>query len=173
MTLGGHASSVVRVSAVPPAIPTRLPRREDAFRVPRALTDDGTFVIDATWGTIQPIALAQGVRTVGELELIDHMQRGLPVIDTRSANDFDERTIPGALNIPHADILHRITELDPDHETVLFCNGPQCSATPDAIRRLLDAGHPAPALLYYRGGLRDWMTLGFATADQAVAGSSS
>lgn len=37
---------------------------------------------------------------------------------------------------------------------------PQCTATPRAIAALLSAGHPAAALLYYRGGIHDWVTLG-------------
>ena len=48
----------------------------------------------------------------------------------------------------------------PETDTILFCNGPQCAATPDAIRRLFDAGHPPERLLYYRGGIHDWVTLG-------------
>ena len=44
--------------------------------------------------------------------------------------------------------------------TILFCNGPQCAATPDAVEALLAAGYPAGALAYYRGGLHDWQTLG-------------
>lgn len=154
-------------------VPARLPRRADAFRVPQPLTRDGAFAVDATWGTVQPIELAAGVRTVGELELIEHMQRGLPVIDTRGADAFAECTIPGARNIPHADVIDRIAELDPSRPAVMFCNGPQCSATPDAIRSLLAAGHPAPALLYYRGGLRDWMTLGYPTAPGGAQGGDS
>ena len=43
---------------------------------------------------------------------------------------------------------------------MLFCNGPQCAATPDAIRTLLRAGYPAERLAYYRGGIHDWVTLG-------------
>jgi len=50
--------------------------------------------------------------------------------------------------------------LDPDRATVFFCNGPQCAATPDAIRTLLASGYPPETILYYRGGIHDWMTLG-------------
>ena len=152
---------------------SRLPRRSDVHRVPQPLTDDGLFAVDATWGTVQPIELAPGVRTIGELELIDHVQAGLPVIDTRGADAFAECTIPGARNIPHDEVLARAGELDPARPAVLFCNGPQCTATPDAIRRLLAAGHPAGALRYYRGGLRDWMTLGFPTAQGGESCSHS
>jgi hypothetical protein len=40
--------------------------------------------------------------------------------------------------------------------TVVFCNGPQCTATAHAIDALLAAGWPAERLLYYRGGIYDW-----------------
>ena len=45
--------------------------------------------------------------------------------------------------------------------SIVFCNGPQCPQTPDAIGHLLEAGHPAASIAYYRGGLHDWVTLGY------------
>lgn len=48
----------------------RLARRADAFMVPKPMPDEpGRFIVDGTWGTINPIELAPGVRTVGELEV--------------------------------------------------------------------------------------------------------
>jgi rhodanese-related sulfurtransferase len=120
----------------------------------------GRFVVDGTWGTINPIALAPGVRTVGELEVLAHIERGLPVIDSRRPEFFAAGTIPGATSLPHTETRERAGELDPAVDTVVFCNGPQCAATPQAVRALLDAGHPAERLLYYRGGMHDWLTLG-------------
>jgi rhodanese-related sulfurtransferase len=151
----------------------RLPRRADACMVPRPLSEDGLFQVDGTWGAVQPIELAPGVRTIGELELVEHLECGLALVDTRLEHLHCASTIPGAVNIPHEDILARIGELHPDRPTVFFCNGPQCAATPDAIRTLLAAGHPAEAILYYRGGMRDWMTLGYPTvpgADESIRG---
>jgi rhodanese-related sulfurtransferase len=147
----------------------RLPPREHTCQVPRPV-GDGLFEVDATWGTVQPIELAPGVRTVGELELIEHLRDGLPVIDTRLEHFNRMGTIPGARSVPHDRIADRLEELDPGLPTVLFCNGPQCQATPDAIHRLLDVGYPADAILYYRGGLRDWITLGYPTAPGEAVG---
>jgi len=139
----------------------RTPRRGDAFMTPRPVSGDpGRFVVDATWGTLNPIQLAPGVATVGELEVCDHVEAGLPLVDTRPAKVFAKATIPGARSIPHGEMAKRLGEVDRDVPTVLFCNGPQCSATPQAIRTLLDAGFPAGSLLYYRGGIHDWVTLG-------------
>jgi hypothetical protein len=51
--------------------------------------------------------------------------------------------------------------------TVVFCNGPQCTATAQAIDALLAAGWPPERLLYYRGGIHDWVTLGLPLARPA------
>jgi rhodanese-related sulfurtransferase len=99
------------------------------------------------------------VHTIGELEVLDHLRSSGRCIDCRQSAYYAQGTLPGAVNIPHQHISARRDELDPGRPTVLFCNGPQCTATP-AITALLAAGHPAPALLYYRGGIHDWVTLG-------------
>ncbi len=119
----------------PAAVPSprRLPRDDDTLQVPRALGARGRFVVDATWGTVQPLELAPGLRTLGELELIAHIEAGLPLVDTRLPHFFAQGTIPTARSIPHGEILERIGELDRTTATVVFCNGPQCAATPWAV----------------------------------------
>jgi len=139
----------------------RLPRNADAFMVPRALDGvPGRFVVGGTWGTITPMQIAPGVRTVGELEVIAHIEAGLPLVDTRLANYLASGTLPTARAIPHTTMADRLDDIDPAINTVLFCNGPQCAATPDAIGTLIESGHPAERLLFYRGGIHDWVTLG-------------
>ena len=140
----------------------RIPRRDRPCQIPRTL-GNGFFEVDAAWGTVQPIELAPGVRTIGEVELVEHLERGGPLVDTRLSHFNREATIPGARSIPHEQIAGHLDELDAAGVTVFFCNGPQCAATPDAIGRLLDSGFPAAAILYYRGGMHDWMTLGYPT----------
>jgi rhodanese-related sulfurtransferase len=137
--------------------------RENSCMVPQT-GDDGMVRVDPTWGSVQPIELAAGVRTIGELELLEHLSRDLPVIDTRQPDFLDDATIPGARRVPHEEILQHVDELDAAKPAVFFCNGPQCKATPDAIRTLLEHGYPAGSILYYRGGMHDWMTLGYPTA---------
>ena len=139
----------------------RAPRRGDACMVPQPVAGrPGLVIVDATWGTISPMQLAPGVRTVGELEVIGHIEHGLPLIDTRLEHFYNAGTIPGARNISHERASEAITALDPKKPTVFFCNGPQCAATPETIRALLGAGYPARSILYYRGGIHDWVTLG-------------
>lgn len=118
-------------------------------------------MVDGTWGEIAPMRLAPGVETVGELEVIEHARQERPLVDTRLPHFVQAGTIAGAKAIPHAEIIDRIDELDRSVPTVFFCNGPPCAATPAAIEALLAAGYPADKILYYRGGMHDWVTLGF------------
>jgi rhodanese-related sulfurtransferase len=141
----------------------RLPRRDDPQRVPRPTDDDrGLFVVDATWGKIAPLSLGSGVRTVGELEVMAHLRAGGRAVDTRQDEYVAASgALPGAVAIPHEDVVARREEWDDGGGAVVFyCNGPQCTATPQAIKSLLEAGFPADRILYYRGGIHDWMTLG-------------
>jgi rhodanese-related sulfurtransferase len=139
----------------------RVSRRGATCMVPQPVPGQpGLLTVDATWGTITPMQIAPGVVTVGELEVVDHIGAGLPLVDTRLAHFFHEGTIPGARNIPHESAGDAIGSLDPDVATIFFCNGPQCAATPDAIRALLARGYPPEGILFYRGGIHDWVTLG-------------
>jgi rhodanese-related sulfurtransferase len=81
-------------------------------------------------------------------------------VDTRRAHFYRQGTIPSARNVTHGSMTDSLGSLDPDLATVFFCNGPQCAATPASIRTLLAAGYPGASILYYRGGIHDWMTLG-------------
>ena len=138
-------------------------RERAPMRVPMLLADSGLVVIDATWGTLNPMQLAGGVGTVGELEVMEHLDRGLSLIDSRPADAYGSLTIPGARNVPHDETAERIGELDPAQPTIFFCNGPQCAASPEAIDALLSAGYPPASIRYYRGGLHDWISLGLPT----------
>lgn len=132
--------------------------------VPWPLVGEADVVaVDTTWGELQPLVVAPGVRTVGELELLDLAQQGAVLVDSRTAGSFGGRTIPDSVLIPHDEVIQRREELDPGRLSILFCNGPQCPQSPDAIRRLLETGYPATGLAYYRGGMHDWVTLALPT----------
>jgi rhodanese-related sulfurtransferase len=141
--------------------PERLARRDPVARLPRAVAGEpGLFIVDATWGLIQPLQLRGGVRTVGELEVLEHVRAGGMLIDTRQHEHVAHGTLLGAVAIRHEDIVDGLAELRPAGPVVLFCNGPRCTATPQAVAALLAAGWEAARLRYYRGSVHDWVTLG-------------
>jgi rhodanese-related sulfurtransferase len=145
--------------------PSARSRNQQPRSVPWPVQGEADVVaVDTTWGELQPLEAAPGVRTVGELELVELVEQDAVLVDCRTAGSFGGRTIPGSVNIPHDVIVKRRSDLDPNRLAILFCNGPQCPQSPDAIRGLLDAGHPAAALAYYRGGMHDWVTLSMPTS---------
>jgi len=44
---------------------------------------------------------------------------------------------------------------------LFFCNGSWCSQSPKAIFKLINMGYPKEKLLWYRGGLQDWLIYDF------------
>lgn len=135
---------------------------------------------------IQPLEVADGVATIGELELIAFLENdaqsgtGL-LIDARTPDFYKAGTIPGSVNLPfnllNADennpfitpILEQLGAVQQNDGTwayenalslALFCNGPWCGQSPRAIRNLISVGYPADKLKYYRGGMQNWLMLG-------------
>jgi rhodanese-related sulfurtransferase len=139
----------------------RTPKRGETQMVPQRVKDEtGLVQVDTTWGIIQPMQVAENVRTVDEIEVNDWLGKGHQVIDGRTPDFYNKSTIPGAINIPHTQIVERMDELNGVQPAIFFCNGPQCPQSPTAIHNLLEAGYPPEKILYYRGGMHDWVTLG-------------
>lgn len=139
---------------------------------------------------IHPIEIAPGVKTVGELEVLDFLSRqvrqniGL-LVDARMPDWYEKGTIPGAINIPFTilssglDNPHtsRILKLlgaeekdgkwrfDNARELLLFCNGMWCDQSPRAISNLLNLGYPAERLYWYRDGMQAWQMLGLTVTE--------
>src|SRR3954452_18081817 len=101
-------------------------REHDPVSVPQPVPGEPDLVVaDTTWGELQPLEAAPGVRTVGELEVIALVEQGAALVDCRTPGSFFVATLPGSINIPHDDVVDRRDELDPDAIAVMFCNGPQ------------------------------------------------
>jgi len=121
---------------------------------------------------IQPHNVAEGVTTIGELELLDMLQNPeATVVDSRTNDWFQGGTIPGAINIPYTFIVDELGQLgcEPDFDgwdcqaakpVALFCNGVWCGQSPTAIRNMLEESYPADRIFYYRGGMQGWRMLG-------------
>lgn len=139
----------------------RPSKRDETQMIPKSVKGEvGLVQVDTTWGIIQPLQVTNGVRTVDEMEVNEFLEKGLPIIDARTPGFYDVSTIPGSKNIPHDEITKRMDELDRSQPSIFFCNGPQYPQSPTAIHNLLEAGYPPEKILYYRGGMHDWVTLG-------------
>ncbi len=138
---------------------------------------------------IQPASVAPGVETIGELEMIEYLQKiaagddSILVIDSRTPDWVKKGTIPGSVNIPWTtlspargadpisigDILQEqfnvkesegLWNFEDAKTLVMFCNGMWCGQSPQNIKTLLKFGYPTHKLKWYRGGMQDWEILG-------------
>lgn len=142
---------------------------------------------------VQPMELVPGVTTIGELELLDFLQRKsggkepILIIDSRTPDWVAKGTIPGAINLPWTTLYPRSSGYKPiEVESILnlqfnatvddgiwnfsdamtlvfFCNGPWCGQSPTNIKALVNLGYPAHKIFWYRGGMQAWQSLGLTT----------
>ena len=73
-------------------------------------------------------------------------------IDTRSKEEFETTTIPGARHIEWREVIERIDEIPEDQKTILFCNTGALSA--QAVFALRVAGRDN--VLVLQGGFSGW-----------------
>lgn len=141
---------------------------------------------------ILPMSLDPSVKTIGELELLSHVKSGdALLIDSRTPDWINGKsgTIPGAINIPWKEInigkggADEITmgehleffggkqneddswDFSGAHRVIFFCNGYWCGQSPANIKTLLGMGYPGEKMLWYRGGMQAWSSLGFNTVE--------
>mgnify|MGYP006276830139 CR=1 FL=1 len=141
---------------------------------------------------IQPASLHPDVETIGELEVLNYLQRraegddSVLIVDSRTPDWVEQGTIPGSVNIPWTELsqsqgadpftIHDIMtgqfnaqeqeglwDFSNARTLVLFCNGPWCGQSPANIRTLLRYGYPANRIKWYRGGMQSWENLGLTT----------
>jgi len=136
---------------------------------------------------IHPMKVADGVKTIGEVELIDLLKTKIShdeavLIDARLPDWYKVETIPASINLPFT-LLE-----DADAETVdavfsslgakkvgdswnfskakdlvIFCNGLWDDQSTRLIKSLLKYGYPASKIYYYRDGFQGWKLLGLTT----------
>ncbi|MBF0190077.1 MAG: rhodanese-like domain-containing protein [Magnetococcales bacterium] len=137
---------------------------------------------------IQSIDTAPGVKTIGELELIQFMTQevnkgtGL-LIDARTPDWHAQGVIPGSINIPYTELTPSLGSNPIETENALkrtgavqgeggwdftkakklaiWCNGPWCGQSHAAIQGLVEMKYPADKIFYYRGGMQMWKLFGF------------
>ena len=123
---------------------------------------------------VHPMQSAPGVKTVGELDLLDFLSSDVAqgnglLIDARMLKFYNSETISGSINIPFVlftssagDILPLLGALSDNNsgdwdfsdakDLLLWCNRPWCDQSPRAIKALVKEGYPPEKLRYYRGG---------------------
>jgi len=91
-------------------------------------------------------------------ELLDRLRSGTAtVLDVRPEDEFAHGHLPGALNIPLAQLERRLAELPADREIVAYCRGPWCVLSFEAVAVLRQLGYQVRRL---EDGFPEWKMAG-------------
>jgi len=86
------------------------------------------------------------------------------VINVLGKDNYEEKHIPGSINIPLDQLEDRVDELDKDNEIIVYCASPSCQASPKAAETLSEHGFDVAD---YEGGMSDWEDAGEDVCDGA------
>ena len=95
---------------------------------------------------------------VSREELLDRVRAGTATaLDVRPEDEFGSGHIPGAINIPLAQLERRLAELPAGVEIVAYCRGPWCVLSFEAVAILRQRGFRVRRL---EDGYPEWKTAG-------------
>ena len=98
-------------------------------------------------------------------ELLHRMQENsVTLLDVRPPEEFALGHLPGAINIPFAELEQRLAELPAMREIVAYCRGPYCVMSFDAVDMLQARGLRARRL---ESGFPDWKAAGLSVEKTA------
>jgi rhodanese-related sulfurtransferase/DNA-binding transcriptional ArsR family regulator len=92
------------------------------------------------------------------------------LLDVRPEDEFALGHLPGALNIPFADLERRLAELPKDTQIVAYCRGPYCVLSFETVAALRAKGYDVRRL---EDGFPEWkaagLPLGAASDDRRLS----
>lgn len=91
-------------------------------------------------------------------ELMQRAKEGsVTVLDVRPPAEYAAGHLPGAVNVPLAELEKHLAEFDPAHEIVAYCRGPYCVLAFEAVSALRKKGFRARRL---QDGYPEWKQAG-------------
>lgn len=79
---------------------------------------------------------------VSQEELVSRLRSGLvTLLDVRPPEEFETGHLPGAVNVPLAELRKRLRALPRRQEIVAYCRGPYCALSFEAVAELRARGY--------------------------------
>lgn len=98
------------------------------------------------------------LEAVSREDLVSRLHDGLvTVLDVRPEDEFAVGHLPGALNIPLAELERRLAELPVEREVIAYCRGPYCVLSFEAVSALRARGYLVRRL---EDGYPEWKAAG-------------
>jgi rhodanese-related sulfurtransferase len=96
--------------------------------------------------------------TTAELQKLQSLDAGVPIINTLPRDAFEKTRIPGAISIPQddSDFVDQVARAAGarDKKLVVYCANSQCDSSEKATKKLEEAGFTS--VLTYKGGAEAW-----------------
>ncbi|MCP3752007.1 metalloregulator ArsR/SmtB family transcription factor [Pseudomonas sp. SBB6] len=100
------------------------------------------------------VSAPEHLEAISREELLERLQdHSVTLLDVRPAEEFAQGHLPGAINIPFAELQQRLGELPASQEVVAYCRGPWCVLSRDAVTALKAGGLRARHFLQ---GIEQW-----------------
>ncbi|QBF27044.1 metalloregulator ArsR/SmtB family transcription factor [Pseudomonas tructae] len=100
------------------------------------------------------LSAPEQLEAISREELLERLQdHSVTLLDVRPAEEFAQGHLPGAINIPFAELQQRLGELPAQQEVVAYCRGPWCVFSRDAVAALKAGGFRAR---HYLQGIEQW-----------------
>jgi adenylyltransferase/sulfurtransferase len=115
----------------------------------------GHFKAETTSGGLMNQAPMPQMPEITATELKQRLDNGedIQIIDVREANEVAVAKIPNSIHIPLAQVVNRMSEIDPARETVVHCKmGGRSARAIEALKRSGYTGN----LLNLAGGITAW-----------------
>lgn len=104
------------------------------------------------------LTVKDNLEPVPRAELLARARQGLiTVLDVRPPEEYAAGHLPGAVNVPLAELEKHLKELPKDREVVAYCRGPYCVLAYEAVARLREKGFRARRL---QDGFPEWRIAG-------------
>lgn len=99
-------------------------------------------------------------------ELLERARAGLvTVLDVRPSEEYAAGHVPGAVNVPLAELERYLERLNPQQEIVAYCRGPHCVLAFDAVAQLREKGLRARRL---EDGFPEWRHAGLPVESEPI-----
>ena len=134
----------------------------------------GALTVSLAMAAETPAEVA-GVKTVTAEEVKKMLEDGVPVIDTRVAAEYTDKTIKGAISVPYKEKSAKAAGFDASQDqfdlsklpsnknapVVFFCNSGECWKSYKASVVAQKAGYAK--INWFRGGFPEWTSKGLPT----------
>lgn len=103
-----------------------------------------------------------------ELAALQRAGRDLAILDSRPFGEFHAMSIPGGIDVPGAELVHRVRSIVPDPETLIVVNCAGRTRSIIGAQSLINAGVPNPVVALENGTM-GWMLAGLDCAREETA----